>query len=163
MPKSIKRSIIINQGLDGVGKDLKTVGEGLVGVGQKMTEVSKDVSSVKDGVSKVEKEVQESVEVQKENFKKLNERQTRSVNEIFTRYEQNKVTLDLNYTYKSGIFQSIQEGKFSVDTILMADGKFVYALIHAKDSPFRIELNTREVSLGNWSNLWSKTKDSSTS
>ena len=122
----------LNQGLDGVGKDLKTVGEGLVGVGQKMSEVSKDVSTVKDGVSKVEKEVQESVEVQKENFRKLNERQTRSVNEIFTRYEKNKVTLELNYTYKAGIFQTNQEGKFSVDTILMVDGKFVYALVHAK-------------------------------
>ena len=102
----------LNQGLDGVGKDLKTVGEGLVGVGQKMTEVSKDVSSVKDGVSKVEKEVQESVEVQKENFIKLNERQTRSVNEIFTRYEQNKVTLDLTYTYKSGIFSPFRKASF---------------------------------------------------
>ena len=135
----------LNQGLDGVGKDLKTVGEGLVGVGQKMSEVSKDVSTVKDGVSKVEKEVQESVEVQKENFRKLNERQTRSVNEIFTRYEKNKVTLELNYTYKAGIFQTNQDSKFSVDTILMVDGKFVYALVHAKDSPFRVELNTRKL------------------
>ena len=105
----IKRSIASIKGLDGVGKDLKTVGEGLVGVGEKISEESKDVSSVKEGVSKVEKEVQESVEVPKENFKKLNERQTRSVNEIFTRYEQNKVTLDLTYTYKVRNFQSIQE------------------------------------------------------
>ena len=27
----------------------------------------------------------------------------------------------------------------------MVDGKFVYALVHAKDSPFRIELNTRKL------------------
>ena len=57
---------------------------------------------MKEGVSKVEKEVQESVEVQKENFRKLNERQTRSVNEIYTRYEQNKVSLQLDFTYKGG-------------------------------------------------------------
>lgn len=135
----------LNKGLDGVGKDLKSVGEGLVGVGEKISNVSDDVSSVKEGVSKVEKDVQESVEVQKENFRKLNERQTRSVNEIFTRYEQNKVSLDLTYTYKSGIFQSNREEKFSVDTILMVDGNFVYALVHAKESPFRVEFNPRRL------------------
>ena len=135
----------LNKGLDGVGKDLKSVGEGLVGVGEKISTVSDDVSSVKEGVYKVEKDVQESVEVQKENFRKLNERQTRSVNEIFTRYEQNKVSLDLIYTHKSGIFQTNRDDKFSVDTILMVDGNFVYALVHAKDSPFRVEFNPRKL------------------
>ena len=135
----------LNKGLDGVGQDIKTVGEGLVGVGEKISNVSQDVSSVKEGVSKVEKDVQESVEVQKENFRKLNERQTRSVNEIFTRYEQNKVTLELTYTHKTGILQTSREEEFSVDTILMVDGKFVYALIHAKDSPFRVEHNPRKL------------------
>lgn len=135
----------LNKGLDGVGQDIKTVGEGLVGVGEKISNVSQDVSSVKEGVSKVEKDVQESVEVQKENFSKLNERQTRSVNEIFTRYEQNKVTLELTYTHKSGILQTDREESFSVDTILMVDGKFVYALVHAKDSPFRVENRPRKL------------------
>jgi hypothetical protein len=135
----------LNKGLDGVGQDIKTVGEGLVGVGEKISNVSEDVSSVKEGVSKVEKDVQESVEVQKENFRKLNERQTRSVNEIFTRYEQNKVTLEFTYTYKTGILQTDREEKFSVDTILMVDGKFVYALVHAKDSPFRVENSPRKL------------------
>jgi len=135
----------INKGLDGVGQDLKSVGEGLVGVGEKISNVSQDVSSVKEGVSKVEKEVQESVEVQKENFTKLNERQTRSVNEIFTRYEENKVSLELVYTHKTGIIQSQREEKFTVDTILMVDGNFVYALVHAQDSPFRVEFNPRKL------------------
>ena len=135
----------LNKGLDGVGQDLKTVGEGLVGVGEKITTVSQDVSSVKAGVSKVEKDVQESAASQKENFRKLNERQTRSVNEIFTRYEQNKVTLELTYTHKFGITQSTREDKFSMDTILMVDGNFVYALVHAKDSPFRVEFNPRRL------------------
>ncbi len=135
----------LNKGLDGVGQDIKTVGQGLVGVGEKISNVSEDVSSVKEGVSKVEKDVQESVEVQKENFRKLNERQTRSVNEIFTRYEQNKVTLELTYTYKTGILQTEREEKFSVETILMVDGKFVYALVHAKDSPFRVENSPRKL------------------
>ena len=135
----------LNKGLDGVGQDLKTVGEGLVGVGEKISTVSQDVSSVKAGVSKVEKDVQESAASQKENFRKLNERQTRSVNEIFTRYEQNKVTLELTYTHKFGITQSTREDKFSMDTILMVDGNFVYALVHAKDSPFRVEFNPRRL------------------
>ena len=135
----------LNKGLDGVGQDLKTVGEGLVGVGEKISPVSQDVSSVKAGVSKVEKDVQESAASQKENFRKLNERQTRSVNEIFTRYEQNKVTLELTYTHKFGITQSNREDKFSMDTILMVDGNFVYALVHAKDSPFRVEINPRRL------------------
>ena len=135
----------LNKGLDGVGQDLKNVGEGLAGVGEKISTVSQDVSTVKAGVSQVEKDVQESAASQKENFRKLNERQTRSVNEIFTRYEQNKVTLELTYTHKFGITQSIREDKFSMDTILMVDGNFVYALVHAKDSPFRVEFNPRRL------------------
>ena len=121
----------LNKGLDGVGQDLKSVGEGLAGVGEKISTVSLDV--------------QESVEVQKENFRKLNERQTRSVNEIFTRYEENKVNLELTFSHKFGITQSAREDKFSVDTILMVDGNFVYALVHAKDSPFRVEFNPRRL------------------
>lgn len=121
----------LNKGLDGVGQDLKSVGEGLAGVGEKISTVSQDV--------------QESVEVQKENFSKLNERQTRSVNEIFTRYEENKVNLELTFSHKFGITQSVREDKFSVDTILMVDGNFVYALVHAKDSPFRVEFNPRRL------------------
>jgi len=121
----------LNKGLDGVGQDLKSVGEGLAGVGEKISTVSQDV--------------QESVEVQKENFRKLNERQTRSVNEIFTRYEENRVNLELTYSHKFGITQSVREDKFSVDTILMVDGNFVYALVHAKDSPFRVEFNPRRL------------------
>ena len=135
----------LNKGLDGVGQDLKSVGQGLAGVGEKISNVSEDVSSVKEGVSKVEKNVQESVEVQKENFRKLNERQTRSVNEIFTRYEQNKVTLELNYIHKMGIMQKDREDKFSMDTILMVDGNFVYALVHTKDSPFRVDYTPRKL------------------
>ena len=110
----------LNQGLDGVGKDLKTVGEGLVGVGDQMTKVTNDV-------------------------RELTERQTQSVNAIFTRYEQNKVTLEFTYTYKFGISQSDREDQFSIDSVLMVDGKFVYALIHAQDSPFRVEVNPRKL------------------
>lgn len=128
----------LNKGLDGVGQDLKNVGQGLAGVGEKISNVSQDVTSVKA-------EVKESAEVQKENFRKLNERQTRSVNEIFTRYEQNKVTLELSYTHKTGIMQKNTDDSFLMDTILMVDGNFVYALIHAKDSPFRVDHTPRKL------------------
>jgi len=128
----------LNKGLDGVGQDLKDVGQGLVGVGEKISNVSQDVTSVKA-------EVKESAEVQKENFLKLNERQTRSVNEIFTRYEQNKVTLELSFTHKTGIMQNNTDDSFSMDTILMVDGNFVYALIHAKNSPFRVDYTPRKL------------------
>jgi len=128
----------LNKGLDGVGQDLKSVGEGLAGVGERMSEVSQDVDAVK-------KEVEESAAEQKENFRILNERQTRSVNEIFTRHEENKVTLELTYTHKFGIGQTLREDKFEMDTILMVDGKFIYALVHAKDSPFRVEFSPRRL------------------
>jgi len=128
----------LNKGLDGVGQDLKNVGEGLAGVGEKISTVSQDVSSVKEGV-------QESVEVQKENFRKLNERQTRSVNEIYTRFEENKVTLELSFVHKTGIMQDNTEDVFSLDTILMVDGNFVYALVHAKNSPFRVDNSIRKL------------------
>ena len=135
----------LNKGIDGVGQDLKNVGEGLVGVGEKISTVSQEVITVREGVSKVEKEVQESAEEQKENFRKLNERQTRSVNEIYTRYEQNKVNLQLDFTYKGGLLRTDQKDSFSMDTILMVDGSFAYALVHAKDSPFRVEFRPREL------------------
>ena len=99
----------LNKGLDGVGKDLKSVGEGLVGVGEKISTVSDDVSSVKEGVCQGRKRCSGIGGSTKRKFRKLNERQTRSVNEIFTRYEQNKVSLDLIYTHKSGIFQTNRE------------------------------------------------------
>jgi len=135
----------LNEGLDGVGKDLRNVGVGLAGVGEKISTVSEDVSSVKDGVSKVEEDVKQSAASQKASLLKLTANQAQSVNSIFTLYEQNKVTLEFSYIHKSGIFQTNQEGNFAMDTILMVDGNFVYALVHSKDSPFRVEINPRRL------------------
>ena len=53
--------------------------------------------------------------------------------------------MELTYTHKFGITQSNREDKFSMDTILMVDGNFVYALVHAKESPFRVEINPRRL------------------
>ena len=157
----------LNAGLQGVGDDLKVVGQGLAGVGEKISSVTQDVNSVKvdvsrvgremqgvketvDGVSlevagvgskmeTIQQEVSESVVAQEENFRKLNERQTQSLNEIFTRYEENKIKLSLTYKHKGGFLGAEKKEMFTIDTIIMVDGSFAYSLVHAKDSPFRLE------------------------
>ena len=149
----------LNQGLQGVGQDLKVVGQGLAGVGDKISTVTQDVQSVKNDVSRVgdemigvkktvagvgtkveniQKEVSETAAEQKENFRKLNERQTQTLNEIFTRYEENKIKLELDFTHKGGFLGAAKNDKFTMDTIIMVDGSFAYSLVHAKDSPFRL-------------------------
>ena len=163
----------LNQGLEGVGKDLRVVGEGLAGVGDKISTVTKEVSSVKEDVTKVseevsgvkatvsevsqevsgvgskveniKKEVEESAAAQKENFDKLNERQKQSLNEIFTKYEQNKVQLSLEFTHKGGFLGAEKKEKFTMDSIILADGSFAYTLVHAKESPFRLQPRPRKL------------------
>ena len=137
----------LNQGLAGVGQDLKVVGEGLAGVGDKISTVTKEVSSVKEDVSgvkatvaevseevsgvgsKVEtikKEVEQTAAVQKENFEKLNERQKQSLNEIYTKYDNNKVNLSFEFLHKGGFLGAERKEKFSMDSIILADGSFAY-------------------------------------
>mgnify|MGYP001169731695 FL=1 len=149
----------LNQGLAGVGEDLKVVGKGLAGVGDRITSVTNDVNSVKktvDGVSQevagvgskvenIQKEVSETAAEQKENFRKLNELQTKTLNEIFTRYQENKIKLELEFTHKGGFLGAEKKDRFVMDTIIMVDGAFAYSLVHAKESPFR--LNPRPRSL----------------
>ena len=157
----------LNAGLQGVGDDLKVVGQGLAGVGEKITSVTQDVNSVKQDVSRVGEEmagvkktvdgvsvemagvgskmeninqkVETSVAEQKENFKKLTDVQTKSVNEIFTRYEENKIKLELSFTHKGGFMGAVKKETFEMDTIIMVDGSFAYSLVHARSSPFRLE------------------------
>ena len=140
----------LNEGLAGVGQDLKIVGQGLAGVGDKISTVSQDMQGVKDTVDgvgtqveSIQKEVEETAAVQKENFEKLSERQTRSLNEIFTRYEQSKVKLELSFKHKGGFLGAEKVDKFEMDTIIMVDGSFAYSLVHAKESPFRLSPRPR--------------------
>lgn len=163
----------LNQGLQGVGKDLRDVGVGLAGVGDRITTVTQEVSSVKEDVSKVgaevsgvkatvaevseevsgvgskveniKKEVEETAAVQKENFEKLNERQKQSLNEIFTKYEQNKVQLELEFTHKGGFLGTEKKDTFTMDSIILADGSFAYSLVHVRDSPFRLQPRPRSL------------------
>ena len=156
----------LNQGLVGVGQDLKVVGEGLAGVGDKISTVTKEVSSVKEDVSgvkatvaevseevsgvgsKVEtikKEVEQTAAVQKENFEKLNERQKQSLNEIYTKYDNNKVNLSFEFLHKGGFLGAERKEKFSMDSIILADGSFAYTLVHSKESPFRLQPRSRSL------------------
>jgi len=149
----------INAGLKGVGEDLKVVGQGLAGVGDKITNVTNDVNSVKQDVSRVgqeiegvgskveniKKEVEVSVAQQKENFKKLTDVQTKSLNEIFTRYDENKIKLKLTFTHKGGFMGATKKDTFEMDTIIMVDGSFAYSLVHARSSPFRLEPSVRKL------------------
>ena len=149
----------INAGLKGVGQDLKVVGQGLAGVGDKITNVTNDVNSVRQDVSRVgqeiegvgskveniKKEVEVSVAQQKENFKKLTDVQTKSLNEIFTRYDENKIKLKLTFTHKGGFMGATKKDTFEMDTIIMVDGSFAYSLVHARSSPFRLEPSVRKL------------------
>ncbi len=163
----------LNLGLQGVGQDLKAVGEGLAGVGDKIANVSNEVTSVKEDVSKVGQQVQgvketvsnvseevagvgsrvetiqqdvaENAAEQKENFRQLSERQTKTVNEIFSKYEENKIKLTFNYSHPSGLFSKETAETFTMDSIIMVDGSFAYSLVHAKDSPFKLEPKPRKL------------------
>lgn len=163
----------LNQGLEGVGNDLKVVGQGLAGVGDKITSVTKDVSSVRKDITRVgeemagvketvngvseevagvgskvetiKMEVAETAAEQKESFRQLNERQTQSLNEIFTRYDENKIKLELNFKHKGGFLGAEKQDKFIMDSIIMVDGSFAYCLVHSKDSPFRLNPRSRSL------------------
>ena len=133
----------VGQELKGVGQELKGVGENIAGVGDKIASVSNEVTSVKQDVSKVGEEVKgvketvsgvsqevagvgsrvetiqqgvsEQAAVQEENFRKLSERQTKTVSEIFSKYEENKVKLTFDYsprwrTFRQGNRRHFQHG-----------------------------------------------------
>jgi len=163
----------VGEELRGVGQELKGVGENIAGVGEKITSVSNEVTSVKQDVSKVGEEVQgvkdtvsdvsqevqgvgsrvetiqqdvnDQAAAQEENFRKLSERQTKTVNEIFSKYEENKVKLTFDYSHTSGLFSKETADTFTMDTIIMVEGTFAYSLVHAKDSPFRLDPRPRKL------------------
>ena len=67
-----------------------------------MVGVKETVAGVGSKVENIQKEVKETAAEQKEGFRKLNERQTQTLNEIFTRYEENKIKLELDFSHKGG-------------------------------------------------------------
>lgn len=163
----------VGQELRGVGQELKGVGENIAGVGDRIATVSSEVTSVKEDVSKVGQDVQgvkqtvsnvseevagvgskvediqqdvaENAAVQEENFRELSERQTKTVNEIFSKYEENKIKLTFKYSHTSGLFSKETAETFTMDTVIMVDGSFAYSLVHSKDSPFKLEPRPRKL------------------
>ena len=61
--------------------------------------------------------------------------------QISHNYKHGKVRLELSYMHQLDGLKKDQEEKFSTETILLVDGNFVYALIHAMDGPLRVSFN----------------------
>ena len=106
----------------------------LAGVGDKISSVTQEVKNVKQDVTRVgsemvelrkrllvsgarwkifKKSVKETAAEQKEGFRKLNERQTQTLNKIFTRYEENKIKLELDFSHK-GVLRELRKKKNSL-------------------------------------------------
>ena len=96
------RITTVTKEVSSVKEDMTKVGQEVSGVKATVAEVSEEVSGVGSKVESIKKEVEETAAVQKKNFEKLNERQKQSLNEIFTKYEQNKVKLTLEFNHKGG-------------------------------------------------------------
>ena len=68
-----------------------------------------------------------------------------SLNEIFTRYEESKIKLELSFVHKGGFLGAEKKETYEMDTIIMVDGSFAYSLVHAKESPFRLSPRPRSL------------------
>ena len=74
-------------------------------------------------------------------FDDLSNDAKRSIKEIRYQFKNNKVKLEISYTHKFGILQNSKQEKFVTETILLVDGSFVYALVHAMDGPLRVSFD----------------------
>ena len=156
----------LNSGLKDVGADLKTVGISLAGVGEQISNVTDEVAGVKATVTNVSEEVAgvgdkvqsvtqqvaniaetttEAVAEQRETLDKISERQAKSLNEIYSNYAANKVTLTMTFRHKGGFLGAEKVDTYETETIILVDGTFAYTLVHAKDSPFRLEPKYRKL------------------
>tara|TARA_B100000959_G_scaffold284397_1_gene355919 strand:+ start:1492 stop:3216 length:1725 start_codon:yes stop_codon:yes gene_type:complete len=165
----------INTRLDGVGEGLQNVGEGLTtvgqelkGVGDKVNVVSADVAGVRTDVADVRTDVADvrqgvagvgqsltavSEEIagrddaQKKMLRNIIQKQPNSLNEVYTRYLDNVVTIKLRYKYRSGIglLRREKTAEFQTETILLTDGSLPYALVHVKETPFRLKPSPRRL------------------
>ena len=121
-----------------VKQDVSKVGQDVKGVSETVSNVSEEVAGVGSKVETIQQDVAENAAEQKENFRQLSERQTKTVNEIFSKYEENKIKLTFTYSHTSGLFSKETAETFTMDTVIMVDGSFAYSLVHAKDSPFKL-------------------------
>ena len=135
----------VRQDVTSVREDVTKVGQEVQGVRETVSDVSEEVAGVGSRVETIQQEVAETAAEQQENFRKLSERQTKSVNEIYSKYQDNKIKLSFSFSYLGGFLGSEKKENFSMDSIIMVDGSFAYTLVHAKESPFRLHPQTRKL------------------
>jgi len=149
----------VGEGLQNVGEGLSTVGKELKGVGDKVNIVSSDVAGVRTDVAGVRTEVadvrqdvagvgQNLTEVseeiagrdnaQKTMLRNIIQKQPNSLNEVYTRYLDNVVTINLRYKHRGGFLGGEKSAAFETETVLLTDGSLAYALVHVKETPFRL-------------------------
>ena len=150
----------VGTSLAGVGEKISTVTDEVAGVKASVSNVSQEVAGVKATVSNVSEEVAgvgdkvqsvtqqvaniaetttEAVAEQKQALNKISERQAKSLNEIYSNYAANKVKLTMTFRHKGGFLGAEKVDTYETETIILVDGTFAYTLVHAKDSPFRLE------------------------
>ncbi|OUU39650.1 MAG: hypothetical protein CBC16_07485 [Verrucomicrobia bacterium TMED56] len=135
----------VKEDVSGVKEDVSKVGAEVSGMKNTVAEVSQEVSGVGTKVEDIQREVEETAAVQKENFERLNDRQKQSLNQIYTRYDENKVKLNLKFTYKGGFLGAEKTEEFTMDSIILADDSFAYTLVHSNESPFRLQPRPRSL------------------
>jgi hypothetical protein len=140
-----EKIVSVSNDVTSVKEDVTKVGQEVQGVKETVSDVSQEVAGVGSRVENIQQDVTEQAAVQEENFRKLSERQTKTVNEIYSKYEENKVNLSFDYSHVSGLFSKETAASFSMDTVIMVDGSFAYSLVHAKDSPFRLDPRPRKL------------------
>jgi hypothetical protein len=59
--------------------------------------------------------------------------------EVARKYIANKVTLTMTFRHKGGFLGAEKVDTYETETVILVDGTFAYTLVHAKDSPFRLE------------------------
>jgi len=142
----------LDSGIREVGSTVKSVNEDLAGVRETVQNVSEEVAgvgdkvqTVTDNVVAIQQNVAETAAEQKEALASISVRQAKSLNEIYTKYESNKVSLSMTFRHKGGFLGAEKSETFETDTIILAEGAFAYALVHAKNSPFRLEPTPRKL------------------
>ena len=142
----------VGEGLQDVGEGLTDVGEGLKVVGNEVKDVRTDVADVRTEVAdvredvvgvgedlhKINEEIAGRDESQKKILRDIIQKQPNTLNEIYTNYLDNVVKINLKYKHLGGFLGSTKEDEFDTETILLTDGAYPYALIHIKESPFRL-------------------------
>lgn len=156
----------VGEGLAGVGEKINSVTEEVSGVKDTVagvreevqdvrvtvTNVSEEVAGVGDKVQNVtervadiDQTVAETAAEQRQTLDQITERQAKSINEIYTNYEKNRVKLTMTYRHKGGFLGKEKDDVFETDTIILQDGSFVYSLVHVRNSPFRLEPAPRKL------------------